>query len=130
MKSWPEVRLGEILRRSAETILPSPGTDYREITVRLWGKGAVLRGVASGATLAGGRRFVARPGQLILSRIDARNGAIALVPDDLNGSLVTNDFPLFDLDRSKLEPAFFGWFSKTAAFVDLCRQASEERQTA
>lgn len=125
MKTWPKVRLGEVLRRSAETILPSPGTDYREITVRLWGKGAVLRGVASGATLAGGRRFVARPGQLILSRIDARNGAIALVPDELDGALVSNDFPLFDLDRSKLEPGYLGWVGKTARFVELCQQASE-----
>ena len=98
MKSWPKVRLAEVLRRSVETILPSPETDYREITVRLWGKGAVLRRIASGANLAGGRRFVARSGQLILSRIDARNGAIALVPDELDGALVTNDFPLFDPD--------------------------------
>jgi type I restriction enzyme S subunit len=105
--------------------LPSPETDYREITVRLWGKGAVLRGVTSRANLAGGRRFIARPGQLILSRIDARNGAIALVPDGLDGALVTNDFPLFDLDRSKLEPAYLGWASKTARFVELCQQASE-----
>ncbi|NWG75714.1 MAG: restriction endonuclease subunit S [Rubrivivax sp.] len=122
---WPTVKLGEVLRRSTDTTLPSPNTDYREITVRLLGNGAVLQGITSGASLAGTRRFVARAGQLILSRIDARNGAIALVPDNLDGSLVTNDFPLFNLDRSKLEPAFFGWFSKTAAFVDLCRQASE-----
>ena len=122
---WPKVRLSEVLKRSPDTILPSPERDYREITVRLWGKGAVLRGVASGARLAGGRRFVSRPGQLILSRIDARNGAIALVTDELDGGLVSNDFPLFDLDRSKLEPGYLGWASKTARFVELCQQASE-----
>ena len=75
--------------------------------------------------MPGIRRFVARTGQLILSRIDARNGAIGVVPPKLDGAVVTSDFPLFDLDRHKLEPPFLGWLCRTEGFVDLCRRASE-----
>ena len=123
-KDWPKVRLGDVLRRSEETIVPSPATEYREITVRLWGNGVVERGRVNGATLSG-RRFLARAGQFITSRIDARNGAMGVVPHELDGALVTNDFPLFELDEQTLLPGFLGWLCRTRDFVDLCRQASE-----
>ena len=61
----------------------------------------------------------------MLSRIDARNGALGLVPDELDGAIVTNDFPVFMLDETKLVPAFLGWMSRTADFVEMCRRASE-----
>lgn len=121
---WPKVKLGEVLRRSEESILPDAGTEYPEITVRLWGNGVVERGRALGAAMSG-RRYIARTGQFIASRIDARNGATGLVPASLDGALVTNDFPLFILDATRLLPEFFGWLTKTDAFVELCLKASE-----
>jgi type I restriction enzyme S subunit len=124
MKPWPSVRLGEVLRRSDETVEPQADMEYREITVRLWGKGVIERGRIIGAQIAG-RRFVARAGQFIASRIDARNGAMGLVPESLNGALVTNDFPLCNLKTERLEPAFLGWLCRTADFVELCLRASE-----
>jgi len=63
--------------------------------------------------------------QFILSRIDARNGAMGLVPTELDGAVVTNDFPTFNVNRERLLPAFLGWLCRTSAFVDTCRSASE-----
>lgn len=68
---------------------------------------------------------MAKSGQLILSRIDARNGATGIIPPDLDGAVVTNDFPLFDFEEGRVEPAFLSWLTKTRGFVDLCKQASE-----
>jgi type I restriction enzyme S subunit len=123
-KSWPTVRLEEVLRRSEETAEPVADAEYREITVRLWGNGIVERGRVLGGLLSG-RRFVAHAGQFIASRIDARNGAMGLVPESLEGALVTNDFPLFNVNTTRLEPAFLGWLCRTAGFVELCLRASE-----
>jgi type I restriction enzyme S subunit len=75
--------------------------------------------------MAASRRAVVRQGQFILSRIDARNGAFGLVPENLDGAVVSNDFPSFDLNQERLEPKFLEWLSKTSAFVDLCKAASE-----
>lgn len=122
---WPRLRLGEVLRRSDETVAIQPDIEYREITVRLWGNGVIERGRVLGAEIAGGRRFVARTDQFIASRIDARNGAMGIVPAALEGAVVTNDFPLFDVASERLLPAFLGWLSKTTGFVELCLRASE-----
>ena len=64
-------------------------------------------------------------GQFILSRIDARNGANGLVPEELDGAVVTNDFPLFDLNPERVEAGFLAWLGKTRDFVELCLRASE-----
>lgn len=125
MSEWRRLKLRDLLQRSTETIKPDPASTYREITVRLWGKGVVERGVRTGAEFAGTGRFVAHENQLILSRIDARNGAIGIVPKSLEGALVTNDFPLFDLDEKQIVPGFVAWLSKTSLFVGLCLKASE-----
>ena len=122
---WPTVRLGDVLTRSQESVTLNPDQQYREITVRLWGKGVVQRGAVLGVDVAARRRFVARQSQFILSRIDARNGALGIVPPELDGAIVTNDFPLFSIDEQRLLPAYLGWVCKTAGFVEQCRRASE-----
>jgi type I restriction enzyme S subunit len=124
-KPWPKVKLAEVLRRSEETIELQPNAGYRQITVKLWGKGVVLRGILTGAEIAASRQMVARHGQFILSRIDARNGALGIVPPELDEAIVTNDFPVFNIVENRLLPTYLGWMCRTASFVEECKRASE-----
>lgn len=124
-KAWPKIRLGEVLRRSEETIQVQPDISYRQITVKLWGKGVVLRGILTGAEIAAPRQMVARRGQFILSRIDARNGALGIVPDELDDAIVSNDFPVFNVVADRLLPSYLGWMCKTESFIEECKRSSE-----
>jgi type I restriction enzyme, S subunit len=124
-KKWTEVRLGEVLRKAETWIDLSPERIYKEVTVRLWGQGVALRRAATGAEIRADRRLQVRAGQFILSRIDARNGAFGIIPSDLDGAVVSNDFPVFDTDAARLLPGFLGWMSRTSAFVEKCGVASE-----
>lgn len=36
-----------------------------------------------------------------MSKIDARNGAYGIVPAELEGAIVTNDFPVLTLTRRR-----------------------------
>ena len=47
------------------------------------------------------------------------------MPPDLDGAVVSGDFPVFDINLDRLEPKYLEWKSKTGEFVDLCRAASE-----
>ncbi|MBN2005780.1 MAG: restriction endonuclease subunit S [Anaerolineae bacterium] len=122
---WPMVALGDLLKKSEATVEIQPDSDYKQITVRLWGQGVVLRDEVSGAQIREGKRYVAHSGQFILSRIDARNGAFGLVPESLDGAVISNDFPVFSIDTERLVPRFLEWLSKTQNFVDSCSAASE-----
>jgi type I restriction enzyme S subunit len=123
--AWPMAPLGQLLVQSEETTEIQPDRRYRQVTVRLWGEGVVLRNEVSGTRISAKKRRVVHTGQFILSRIDARNGAFGLVPESLDGAVVSNDFPAFDVNRQWLEPGFLAWMSKTEDFVNLCRAASE-----
>jgi type I restriction enzyme, S subunit len=125
MKSWPKVALGDVLRRSDEPAVIDATAEYHEVTIKLWGKGIVSRGKVRGSDVVS-VRCVVRGNQLILSKIDARNGAIGLVPPELDGAIVSNDFPSFEFrDLGRCDPAFMGWLVRSAPFVELCRAASE-----
>jgi len=50
---------------------------------------------------------------------------MGIVPDELDGALVSNDFPLFNLRTDRLVPAYFEWLSRTQGFVELCQRGSE-----
>lgn len=125
MKAWPKVALGDLLRRSEESAVLNPAADYHEVTIKLWGKGVVSRGKVSGSDVVSVRRIV-RANQLILSKIDARNGAIGLVPAELDGAIVSNDFPSFEFrDPDLCDAAYMGWLVRSTPFVELCKAASE-----
>lgn len=117
--------LGEVLRKSEELVPIDPNDTYREVTIKLWGKGVVLRREASGSEISAPRRSVVRAGQFILSRIDARNGAFGIVPPALDGAVVSNDFPSFNLNSQQIIPEYLGWLSRSADFVELCKASSE-----
>lgn len=123
--SFPVVPLGDVLTKSIERIDLNPDERYRQVTVRLWGKGVVLRDEVNGVDIGASKRFVVRSQQFILSRIDARNGAFGLVPDYLDGAVVSSDFPVFTVDPLQITPEFLKWMSKTHFFVELCKTASE-----
>lgn len=117
--------LGEVLARSTDWITLNPTEIYAEVTVRLWGKGVVARGNKLGGEIGGARRLRVHPREFILSRIDARNGAFGLVPAELEGAVVSNDFPCFRADESALVPEYLGWLSWTRWFSEACKQVSE-----
>jgi type I restriction enzyme, S subunit len=123
--SWRLVSLGEVLKRALDVVQLEPMEEYRQITVRLHHRGVVLRGVKRGANISSSRQYRASAGQLILSRIDARNGAIGIVPPELDGAIVTNDFWLFTIDSRTVLPHFLDYFVGTEPFVSQCVRASE-----
>ncbi len=97
---FPLVPLSTILKRVKEPINIQDDLLYKRITVRLYGQGVLQRDEVLGKEIGTKRQFVAHAGQLIISRIDARNGAFGIVPEELEGAIVTNDFWLFQVQNA------------------------------
>jgi type I restriction enzyme S subunit len=124
MPGYPRRALAYVLTRSGEPVAVDLLRAYKQVTVRLFHKGVVLRGEKLGSAIRSSQWQV-REGQVLLSRIDARNGAIGIVPPVLDGAVVTNDFWAFTVNRELAVPAFLDAYFGTAEFVDACNAASE-----
>lgn len=100
------VKLGDVLTQRKEKIFVEDPLQAKLISVRLYGKGALQREIGDGKVPKAFTGYIGHTGQLVLSRIWARKGAIALIPHGLEGVVVTNEFPLFDVDKTQVIPKY------------------------
>jgi type I restriction enzyme S subunit len=106
--AWPMVPLGEVLVQDREYVTTLEPREYPKLSVKLYGKGVTLDAPADASQLRMQRHQFAKAGQVILSEIWGKKGAIGLVPPDGEGALCTSHFFLFDLLRDKAES---GWLA-------------------
>lgn len=118
------IRIGELLRRSKTAVAVEDGVTYRQVTIRTKYRGVVLRGSKDGTEIGTKRQFSIAAGQFLMSRIDARNGAFGIVPEELEGAIVTNDFWAFDVNEAEVDLEFFNAFLQSPQFLEACTKAS------
>lgn len=123
--TWQTVKLGDILQRKKNLIEIEDDKEYKLVTVRLFHKGVKLRKVAKGSELSSSKMHSVKTGEFILSGIDARHGAFGIVPAELEGAVVSNDFWCLSFDEEIIEKQFFLKLTSTTFFDDLCKKASD-----
>jgi hypothetical protein len=100
----PLIPLRDLLTPVSRPAKLEEGRTYRRVTVKLYGKGVQLRDRVTVDDMKGDKWFVVKTGDLIFSKIDARNGAFGIVPDELDDAIVTNEFPVFSINESECHP--------------------------
>ena len=120
----PLVAIGSFLNRSRKVIEVKNGVIYKRVTIKINNGGVLLRDMAKGEDIGTKRQFLIKQGQFIFSKIDARNGAMGIVPDDLEGAIVTNDFPVFDVDNSIVNTEYLVLITTTKKFIDFAQSCS------
>ena len=78
-------------------------------------------GSISKRVVAEGREYTlpllwARSGDIALSKIDLKNGAVAVVPDDWESVVVTTHFKVYRPNMERLNPNYFRLLIQTAPF--------------
>lgn len=109
MKAWPKVPLGSVLTQDVQYLSEPEPRLYPKLSVKLYGRGVVLDTPADGSSVKMRKHQLARPGQIILSEIWAKKGAIGIVPPEGQGALCTSHFFLFDIDQSRALSGYVGW---------------------
>lgn len=119
-----EITLRDILIQNKHQIAIEDEQEYKQVTVAMHGKGVRLRKRINGSDIKTKNQYLIRSGQFIYSRIDARNGAIGIVPKELDGAIVTGDFPTFNINQEIILPEILEIIIISKNFVDACRLAS------
>lgn len=68
-----------------------------------------------------GAMFAVYPGDIVFSKIDARSGAIGMLPASIPRGVVTPEFPVFVADPTKLDSGFLQRVLRTGGFLKALR---------
>jgi len=121
---YPNISLSKFLKRNRNTIKISDDELYKRITIRNNNRGIVLRDEVIGSKIGTKRQFVISKGQFAISKIDARNGAMGIIPEDLENAVVTPDFLTYNINEDLISPTYLELIITTESFVDFCRKFS------
>jgi len=118
------VSLGKIVKRYKKEILVKDNIEYKRITIRTNNLGISMRDSLLGEKIGTKKQFVVKAGQLLLSKIDARNGAFGIVPKNLDGAIITGNFWAYDINDALVDNEFIRQFVQTESFSEFCKRSS------
>jgi type I restriction enzyme S subunit len=113
-----EVQLQEVLQLIGRPERVDALKEYRLLGVRLDGGGPFLRETKLGSQSAATTLSQVCEGDFIYSRLFAWRGAFGVVGKDLRGCYVSNEFPTFEVDSSRLDSQFLNFWFKLKPTID------------
>lgn len=122
---WREVSLGEILHLNSHEVRVEPDSAYKVAGVFSFGRGMFARSTVDGSQIRYKTLHRLQAGQLVMSRLKAWEGALALVPPELDGWFVSPEFPAFDVDAGRVDPLFLEAVVCSKPFWDRLRGFSQ-----
>ena len=124
MSKCDKVKLSELINQKTDTEQIVDMENEHYITLSLYGKGARERVIKDGKYPVPFTGYRVSEGQFIYSRIDARNGAYDIIGPELDGFVVSKDFPVFDINESKVLPHFLRRAVLSDAFINQVKNSS------
>lgn len=97
--SWRKVKLKVVLEQVKIPVSIQDSVEYKLVTVS--NKGEIrLRQLVKGYEISSEKAFKCLKGHFIYSRLSVHNGAFGIVPDDLEGALLTSEMPIFSINEN------------------------------
>jgi type I restriction enzyme, S subunit len=103
---WRRVPLGAVLKHDPDQTPVEASEAYRIAGVYSFGRGLFERGQIDGSETTYKTLHRLTAGQLVMSRLKAWKGAIALVDDDFDGWYLSPEFPTFTVDADSVDRDF------------------------
>lgn len=119
------VPLKEVALPVSRAVAPIVGDSYRQLGVRLWGQGAYEREPVDGSQTKYQQLFRAERGDIVVNKIWARNGSIAVVDEALSGCYGSSEFPMFAPIPERLDSRWMHWVTKSRDFWNQCDLKSQ-----
>lgn len=118
------LQIGKFLTRVKDAVEIEDDKNYKRVSIKLYNGGIALRDIEKGINIGTKKQFKIKQGHFLLSKIDARNGAIGIVPETCDNAIITGNFWNFEINTNIIEPQFLTLLTTTKYFTKLFDRAS------
>lgn len=114
----PQVRIGDLLKPRIEQVDRSQWSFDMLCPITIHFGGAISRRKVKDGTDYTLPLLWVRPGDVVLSKIDLKNGAVGVLEDGWDNVVVTTHFKVYEPDLKRLNPRYFRMLLQTADFKE------------
>ena len=107
---WPTVQFGDVLVSNKRPYTLGPTEDADLVGMRLYGLGPFHRENKPASKILKKTHFVIRTGDIIYNKLFAWKGTFGVVPSALDGMFVSDKFPTYELDETRVYKPFLEWY--------------------
>jgi len=122
-EGWDRVPLGKFLVEIKRPVEMNDDQQYKLVTVKRSRGGAEERGVLSGKNIKVKSQFYVEPNDFLISKRQIVHGACALVPQHLDGAIVSNEYSVLGTN-GKFDLNFLKYLSHSIYFQQTCFHSS------
>lgn len=115
-RNWRQVPLSDLLEPSTAAVQVEPTETYRLAGIYSFGRGFIDRGTILGSETSYKKLTRLRSGDIVVSKLNGWEGAVAVVDDAFAGAHVSSEYPTFAADRGQLHPGFFRGIARSPSF--------------
>lgn len=117
-RDWEIVKLGNVLNHRKGFIQIDDLEKYKLCRVQTSARGIVLRSEVFGSEIRTKKQQVCKAGDFLVAEIDAKMGGYGIVPEDLEGAIVSSHYFLYDIIEDKLDKTYLEFFTQTPRFFE------------
>ncbi|MBR9916756.1 hypothetical protein GYB29_03495 [bacterium] len=119
-----EFKISDFLTRIKNKVLIKDSVKYKRVTISSNHNGVSLRDEVIGSEIGTKKQFTIKSGDFILSKIDARNGAFGIIPDELDNAIITGNFWTYSVNTDLVDTEWFFYFTHSYNFIQICIESS------
>jgi len=119
-QGWRFASFSDVFRRAERKVTLDESASYNCVGVRWYGNGAFVRQNLLGMNIARKQQWIIRAGDVVYNKLFAWKGAFAIADDSVDGCIVSDKFPTYEVDAALVDPRLLAWYFRTP---ELAKQA-------
>jgi type I restriction enzyme, S subunit len=124
-KGWRFTRFDEFLKKIDRKIIIQDDVSYKCVGVRWYAMGAFVREHLLGMNIARKQQWIIKAGDVVYNKLFAWKGSFAIADDSVNGCIVSDKFPTYEVNLEIIHPDFLRYYFRTPQLAQQAQDLSK-----
>jgi type I restriction enzyme S subunit len=125
IKRAPQVPFERILSRVDRRLQVNDTQEYQCVGVRWYGLGAFVREALPGLRIKRKQQWIIHSGDVVYNKLFAWKGAFAIADDAVDGCIVSDKFPTYQVDSACVDSRYIGWYFRSPRLAQQAQDLSK-----